>query len=48
LFESLEISCKALGAEKFVDLHTLKKKFGISKADEEFRRIIFNCLQSSS
>jgi hypothetical protein len=44
LFESLEISCKALGAEKFVDLWALKKKFGVSKADEEFRRIIVNHL----
>lgn len=45
LFESLEISCRALGAERFVDLYTLKKKFGVNKADEEFRRIILSYLE---
>lgn len=40
LFESLEIACRAQGAESFVDLYALRERLGAAQADEEFRRIV--------
>ncbi|MFN3651295.1 MAG: hypothetical protein ACK47B_17105 [Armatimonadota bacterium] len=45
LLESLEISCRALGAEGFVDLYELKRKYGVAGADERFRLILERCLE---
>jgi hypothetical protein len=44
LLESLDISCRALGAAGFVDLYTLKRRYGIDQADREFAKLIFSCL----
>lgn len=40
--ESLDISCKALGAIGFIDMYRLKQQVGIHRADEEFARIILS------
>lgn len=44
LLESLDISCRALGALAFVDLYTLKRRYGIDAADAAFLKIIMGCL----
>lgn len=41
MLRSLEISCRALGAE-FVDLFELKRKYGVDEADERFRELILS------
>jgi hypothetical protein len=44
LFQGMEMSCRAMGAAGFVDLHHLKQLYGVEEADRTFRDIIFACL----
>lgn len=44
VLESLEIAAKALGAATFVDMHTLKRQYGVTNADDRFRQIVHKCL----
>jgi hypothetical protein len=48
LLESLDISCRALGATGFIDLYTLKRRYGIDQADREFAAIIFSYLDRAN
>jgi PleD family two-component response regulator len=41
LFKSMEVATNALGADGFVDLFLLKKKYGVREADAQFREFIF-------
>lgn len=49
--ESLEISCRALGVVSFVDLFSLRKQFGLPRADDVFRGLVLYhlrlCLEAS-
>lgn len=44
-FKSMEVAIKVLGGLGFIDLYTLKKQRGVSDADAEFRRIVFEALR---
>lgn len=44
IFQSLSISCKALGAADFVDLHALKQEVGVMSADARFLAIVLRHL----
>ncbi|TAL84015.1 MAG: hypothetical protein EPN74_12775 [Rhodanobacter sp.] len=44
-FRSLEISAGVLGATGFIDLFALKQRFGVSNADEQFRKRIANAIE---
>lgn len=47
ILESLDISSRALGAAGFVDLYALKQRFGLERADEEFRSLLVGAIETS-
>lgn len=48
VLESLRIACQALGAAAFVDLFELKSRYGVQEADQRFRQVILNLLDTAS
>ncbi|WIG97913.1 hypothetical protein [Myxococcus sp. SDU36] len=46
LLQSLEISCRALGAVGFIDIHDLKSRHGSGNADARFRKAIAAALRT--